>query len=294
MNKDALHTALRQGQDAWPTLEVNPEQFEQYLLERIESEAGNSSEGGADVSDADAGSAGGGSSSDAQLNGLCLPDLYLACACAHKSVAALRLFEQHYVPVMEMAVASMDKGTGLKDEVKQIVRDIVFVGTSTRRPAIEDYSGKGNLRAWVRIIAVREGLRILRKSQGRVDTEDDSMLDLLIESDDPEVQLLKSRYREVFGTAFRQAIRELPRRERTALRLHLLDGLSIDEIGPMFRVHRATAARWLVRARENLLQGTRQIMMTQLKISEDEVDSILRFIQTNLDMTLSSALRTRT
>ncbi|MFY0535383.1 hypothetical protein [Nannocystis pusilla] len=50
---------------------------------------------------------------------------------------------------------------------------------------------------------------------------------------------------------------ELDEQARNLLRQHLLDGLSIDQIAGLQRVHRATAARRLVRVREDLAQRTR-------------------------------------
>jgi transposase len=39
------------------------------------------------------------------------------------------------------------------------------------------------------------------------------------------------------------------------LRYHHVDGLNIDEIGAIYRVHRVTAFRWLEKAKEQLVRG---------------------------------------
>jgi RNA polymerase sigma-70 factor (ECF subfamily) len=52
---------------------------------------------------------------------------------------------------------------------------------------------------------------------------------------------LKERHR----ADFLQAFAELTRQERNLLRLHLLEGLTLEQLGGHHRVHRTTVARWL-------------------------------------------------
>ncbi|WP_395812894.1 sigma factor-like helix-turn-helix DNA-binding protein [Archangium minus] len=54
-----------------------------------------------------------------------------------------------------------------------------------------------------------------------------------------------------------EALAALPSRERTVLRLHLVEGLSLERIGTVYRTHKSTVSRWLARAREEVLAGTR-------------------------------------
>src|SRR5205823_12308411 len=83
---------------------------------------------------------------------------------------------------------------------------------------------------------------------------------------DPVLAQLKQRYRDEFGEAFRQAAAALTPRERTLLRYRFLDGLSIDEIGVLHRVHRATVARWIAAIREALFEATRERLGSRLAI----------------------------
>ena len=79
-------------------------------------------------------------------------------------------------------------------------------------------------------------------------------------------------------------------RERSLLRMSLIDGLSIDEIAPMYQVHRATVARWLEAARERLAAVTRSRLAQALKLEPDAVDSLLASVQNGFDLSLSQAL----
>jgi RNA polymerase sigma-70 factor (ECF subfamily) len=102
----------------------------------------------------------------------------------------------------------------------------------------------------------------------------------------PELDYAKGIYRKEFKQAFEGALRELPDRERTVLRQHYIDGLTIDDIGNLYRVHRSTAARLVARARTLVLEATRARMMCQLDVQSQDLDSIMRMIRSQIDISL--------
>jgi RNA polymerase sigma-70 factor (ECF subfamily) len=71
----------------------------------------------------------------------------------------------------------------------------------------------------------------------------------------------------------------------------VIDGLGIDQIAAIYHVHRATAARQLNQARAALVEATRERMRAALRISEPELESILRMIMS--DVTLRHELARR-
>lgn len=73
-----------------------------------------------------------------------------------------------------------------------------------------------------------------------------------------EQTMLSGQLKEAFQLAFRDAVNALTSRERNLLRYHYLSDLSIDQIGTLYHVHRATAARWVAQARERLISDTRK------------------------------------
>ena len=93
--------------------------------------------------------------------------------------------------------------------------------------------------------------------------------------------------------AFDVALRSLPAREQTLLRQHVIDGLTIDQLGALYHVHRATAARSLERARQAILAATREQMMGKLRVRSSELDSILRLIRSKLEVSLHGLRRAR-
>lgn len=58
------------------------------------------------------------------------------------------------------------------------------------------------------------------------------------------------------------------------LRLHYHDALSIDRIGALLGVHRATAARWIRAASDAVRDETRRLLHTRLGPSAAEIDSL--------------------
>jgi len=269
---DPLARAYDVGRAAWPALVVAEPAFRGFVTARLPD---------AEVT-------------DAALAALVVADLYLACACVERVDGATAAFEAHCMQAVDAAVARIDSARPIIDEVRQVVMDLLFVGKHGRG-AIDTYSGRGSLRGWVRVIGVREAVRIVRQSSNKVMVEDEAMFDALAptERDDPELEYLKHHYRTEFKRAFVDAIAALPRRERTALRMNVIDGSSIDDIGAAFRVHRATAARWLGRARESLIESTKRGLMRELRLTHTEVESVIRLVRSNLDVTLDSVLNSR-
>jgi RNA polymerase sigma-70 factor (ECF subfamily) len=76
-------------------------------------------------------------------------------------------------------------------------------------------------------------------------------------------------------------------RDRVMLRQHFVDGLTIDELGPLYGVHRATAARWIASAKEDLMTRTRREFMARARLSPKEMASVMRMVQSRLEVTLA-------
>jgi RNA polymerase sigma-70 factor (ECF subfamily) len=216
-------------------------------------------------------------------------DLYLACACAAGDPAALAAFDAEYLREVDIAGARLRAASGVREEARQVVRDLLFVPRPGRPPAIATYAGRGDLRGWVRVIATREVVRVCEANAREVPAADE-LLEALSPASDPGLEQLKRRYRDEFATALREAIARLTPRERTLLSYHLVDGLGADGISEIFHVHRATAARWLARARGALLDATRARLGERLGIGADEVDSIIRLIRSRIDVSVRRAL----
>jgi len=221
---------------------------------------------------------------DTPVERLCIPDLYLAFACAIGADKAVETLEKSHFSRLDPLLKRLGASGATGDEVKQRLRERLVVNKK-----IATYSGKGDLWRWLKVAATREALHLLkREKKGR--TPSDELEDAVSPADSPELELLKRTYRAEFKSAFQETLRSLEPRPRTILRYYLVDGLNIDEIGQIYGVHRATAARWIERVREDLLLGTRERLMGQIRVSGGEIDSIMRLIQSRLDVSVQRFL----
>jgi RNA polymerase sigma-70 factor, ECF subfamily len=82
-------------------------------------------------------------------------------------------------------------------------------------------------------------------------------------------------------------------RQRNLLRQHILDELTIDDLARLYRVHRATCARWLADARADLGKQTRKRLMSALGMPTSDVDSLLRFLDSDIELSISRILMSR-
>jgi len=251
---------------AWPTVKLDEAQLAEFFAARIE---------GADLAAALAAAPAG--------------DLAIAAACTAQEPTAHAAFDA-VLGEVDAAGASTRAGKDLIEEVKQLLRVQLLVARDGKPPGIAGYKGKGPLRGWIRITATRELIRHLKKQQRETPLER-SLEDALGTASDPMLSQLKAEYRTEFATALRDAIALLSAEDRTLLRQSIVDQLSIDAIGAAFGVHRATAARWLTRARAALVSATRTILSQRLELPVDEIDSVIRLVQSRLDASMVRYLR---
>jgi RNA polymerase sigma-70 factor (ECF subfamily) len=83
---------------------------------------------------------------------------------------------------------------------------------------------------------------------------------------------------------------DLTPRDRSMLRFHLIDGLSIDQIGKLESVHRATAARWIAAARKKIHDAVRADLRRQMKLTRAELESLIRVVRSRLDFSVKRHL----
>jgi RNA polymerase sigma-70 factor (ECF subfamily) len=265
-----LAWALEMARAAWPTVPLDGAQFTAHLARHLPPDRCLEA-----------------------LEKLQLGDLYLACACTQGVPAALAAFESRFLPEVGRAVARMRLPSSTVDELRQQLRQKMLVSTPDAPARLAAYPGTGPLSGWVRAAALWLGLDLQRRGSAE-SSADDSALPLLVEpGDDPELAYLKNTYRAEFNAAFAQALTVLAPRQRNVLRLKFLDGLSIDQLGALYGVHRATAARWVIAAQEALLEETRRVLTERLRLTHTQLDSVLRLISSQLDVNLSRLLRSR-
>lgn len=274
IDREAVAVALQQALDvahqALPTLEISDASFVDFLVARLEPCEGIDG-------------------LLAQFESLDLGELYLVCGCLQGDNQAGRLFVERLRPTLQRVLSGLDRPSSELGELEGTLFAHLFVSQSGRPAKIEHYRGEGALRSWVKVVAVRLLLNRLR-DEGRLVGED-QLLEQALDSDPADVRYMKALYRDEFKRAFQQALASLSARDRTLLRFQLVDGMGAAEIAQVYRVHRATVHRWQQDIQEALLQRTRGFLRDQLAVGPAEVDSIVRLIQSNWQVSLTAALR---
>jgi len=217
-------------------------------------------------------------------------DMALAAACVAQEPTAHAAFDTVLTEV-DAAGSSTGATKDLVTEVKQLLRLQLLVAKDGKPPGIAGYHGKGPLRGWVRITATRELIRH-KKKQARETPIEKSLEEAIgAGGNDPLLEQLKAEYRSEFAIALREAIADLSAEDRTLLQQQIVEGLSIDELGAAYGVHRATAARWYNRARAALVAATHKRLAERLKMPVDQIESVIRLVQSRLDASVIRYLK---
>jgi RNA polymerase sigma-70 factor, ECF subfamily len=158
-------------------------------------------------------------------------------------------------------------------------------------PRIAEYAGRGTLLGWLRVAAIRLAIDLLRQSGATPPAKEDQLLDQ-IGGGDPELDVIKERYRDEVNAALRDAFSSLSAEQRNLLRLAYRDGRSIDEIGSLLGAHRSTAARWIAEARDTILQAAQEKLAGRLRLTPAELESLIRLLRSQLHLSVSRLLIT--
>jgi RNA polymerase sigma-70 factor (ECF subfamily) len=258
----ALEAALAAAVAAWPALVVSEARFAAQLGKLLAGEA----------------------DPVAALGQLFVADIYLSVACAEGAAGALAAIERDFMPDLRTTLSRMGLTASAIDEALQVMREELLVARPEGAPRILGYGGRGPLRGWLRSVAARTGLRGFRKPQLH-ETLDGEVH--ATAGEDLELDFLKRKYGEAFRAAFRTAVSELPADDRVLLKQRFRHQLTVEELGALHGVHAGTISRWVAAARDRLVAGTRKVMMRELGVQRADVSSILRLIQSEMEISLS-------
>ncbi len=105
-----------------------------------------------------------------------------------------------------------------------------------------------------------------------------------------EAQLQWSELEPHAAQAIAAAMAELSVRQRTLVRLHYVEGVSAQALAKMYSVHRATTTRWLVEARERLLELVQTRLRDSLELDTASLHSLQRTLAGGLELSLPALL----
>jgi len=246
---------------AWPELPDDRERFACYLAEHV----GNGS-----------------------LANVRAADLQLALHCRDGSAKAIEAFLAGPFRAARATLLKIRYPLPIIDEVEQQLRVMLL---APPQPKIGNYGGRGDLRNWVASVAARTAHKRVQAEQRRPDAPgDDALLDQPAADDDPELIYFKDAYREEFASAVRDALVRLSVRQRNLLRQHHLDRLTLDDLATLYDAHRATVARWLAAARDQVAAQTRALLHERLALDEEEFASVVRLVASQIQVSIARVL----
>ncbi len=256
------------GSAAWPGIALSPEAFVEALAPHVEAEW--------PIVPADFHTA----------------DFFLAAACVHGAPGAVVALERAFLARIPDYIARVCRPSDRErpEDVAQSIAERLVVPTGAGPARIAEYSGRGALGGWLRVLAVRVALNTQRgKSrftslEGRPDRYDAPT------GVDPELDLFRMKYRADFKCALEAAFFSLDTEQRALLRLFAAGSQRGEDLGKVLGVDRSTATRRLARARAHLFAFTKRALTTKLGISTGEFDSIARVVHSRIELTLSRVL----
>lgn len=263
-----LDALVARATEAWPKLKLSPKAFVAHLAARLPPSK----------------------APGRTLDAVAAEDLYLACACAEGDARALAALEETQLPQIARAVAALDTTGVLADDVKAVLREKLLLKRPDGPPRIADYAGQGPLKAWLKAAAIRHALNLKRPGAREDAVEGEKLSALPMAAPNPELALIRRKHKQHFADAFAAALAGLTPRERTLLKLHTLDGLPLDQIGPLYKKDKSTISRWIAKAQQQLHEATRAQLVATLNLTPHELESVLRAAQSELSLSLSRLL----
>jgi RNA polymerase sigma-70 factor (ECF subfamily) len=227
-------------------------------------------------------------------------DLYLASACVRGVDGALDRFERVYGEEIARIARRFERPGLQADDLIQLLRAKLFTmpsgagapGGTGARPRIATYTGQGFLQNWIRVTATRTFIDCGRTHDEppEVPMRNELVAVLPEPKGDPELQLLKREHMTHFKASFAEAVAALDSADRLLLKQHLVERLTIDQLGALYHLHRASAARRIAKARDTLLVATRIALARRLGVPPERVASVLELVASRLEASIERLL----
>ena len=213
-------------------------------------------------------------------------DLFLAFAVAEHVPGAIEAF--HATLEHEIAVVHRRfRNAGVTaDELRQLLVTRICVGEGSRPPAIASYRGRGSLRSWLRVTAVR-ALTDVRRAERRREESGTEVDELAGLGASPDIAYLQRRFGETIKQVLQGALARLSSDERALLRQRYVHGLQVEEIASLRGIHRVTASRVLARVHDRLLSLARRALEREAGV---ELENVMQAVRSGLELSLSRVL----
>jgi len=260
-----LASLYARGREAFPDLAVSEEAFGRYLARCA--------------------------SDPKALANLAIEDVYLACACSEGVRGATAEFDEKHGRVIRRAVSRVLATADERQEAEQRAWQQLLSPGTEGPPRIGQYLGKGPLEKWVSVAAMRIAIALGRGESAEKRLRDKTIVEAAgVDADSLSV---KSELRTAFEVAVSDALNKLKPRERLVLKLYLVSGMTLDAIGKSLGVTRQAVTKTLASARRSVVDGVNASVRARLKLSKEDLASLLRYVASQLDVSISHVLGKR-
>jgi RNA polymerase sigma-70 factor (ECF subfamily) len=263
---------LARAQEAWPDLRVEAAAFLAHWASHLEKAARPTEE----VDDARVG------------------DLYFAFACSQGDTRALQLLKEQILPRVIPSIRGVDSNPTFVGEVSQLLLERLLVDADGKRARVADYAGSGPFEHWLRAVALRLALNHRRDLQRIPElAASETLTERPASARDPYLEILKGRYGGDIAAALKKSLAELAPRDRRLIKLHFVDGMSLNQIGAVYQANKSTISRWLARARQALLLATQQELRARLGLAPADLEALVQLLGSQLNLSLHTVLQSR-
>jgi RNA polymerase sigma-70 factor (ECF subfamily) len=217
-------------------------------------------------------------------------DLYLVCAALGRDSSAIASLRQAHDGVVRGYLRRVEATTAHREEIERSVWDLLLMGDIATSPKLASYSGKGQLAGFIGISAQRTALTGFRRSAAQKRALARARDEAIVACGDPEMAIIKERYRGRFEESVRDAVGVLDDRERMIMRMLIVDGHTLDRIAEVYGVNQSSVSRWLAKARLKVLAEARRLLRERLNVAESEFESLLHLVISQVDLSVSQVL----
>ncbi len=236
---------------------------------------------------------------DKFLDGLHADDLCLVLACEQGDQTAWNDLFERFSATVRSAARAASSNEAMADDLAQSIWAELH-GLKTRDDGLPAgklayYSGAGSLGGWLRAVVGQLAIDQHRRQAKLVQTEEDSDLDRLAQSDaeasglhafqsaaSPEELLAGDLAAADVEKALGSALAELEDEDRLLMKLYYFDGLRLREAGAVLGVHEATASRRLSRIHGDVRQRVEAILMKEHGWTKSEAANSLAEVASQL------------
>jgi RNA polymerase sigma-70 factor len=210
------------------------------------------------------------------LDGLCLEDLALACACMRGEARAWERFVSEYRPILYAAARALTHEESKAREIADsLYADLYGLGaqSAARRSLLEYFHGRSRLSTWLRAVVSRRHVDAFRAESRLRSLDDRDPGDLApvqgaaAEPPDPA----RMRYLDCLRKVLEAVLAALEPRDRLRLCSYHLRDLTLAETGRILGEHESTVSRRLERTRRWIRKQVDRKLRREEGLSDDQI-----------------------